>query len=606
MGADGHLNFDTKIDESGFNQGISKLGNIVKGGAAFLGIKKLSDGMVNLGKAALESVASIEQNLGGVETLFGTSAGAVIANAENAYKTAGLSANAYMETVTGFSASLLQSLGNDTEAAVSYADQAIVDMSDNAAKFGSDMSSIQNAYAGFAKQNFTMLDNLKLGYGGTKEEMQRLIDHANDLKVANGELADLSIDSFADITEAIHLVQDEMGITGTTAREASDTISGSIDSAKAAWDNFLNGSISADEFADTFITAADNVIVALGEIITRFATTIPEAMYAIFSTYIGRLREQGIADTLLASMEIINSWVSGILQNAPNVVASALSTIESFLQGLLDAAPDVITQAVTMLGDWIMIIIDNLPSVLTTGKDVILSLLDGLIESAPKIISQAALMLFEYIGMIASCLPEVLQKGIEIIGELLAGIIKKVPDLIAKIPEIISDMADAFLSYDWIGIGLDIINGIASGVKSAAGNLVTAAANAASDALQWVKNKLGIASPSKVFRDEVGKNMALGIGVGFEDNIPVQSMTKDVEDMIGSLQGVATGMTSRTSLTASGIVRSVTNNYTGSSMNYKKMEKAVETAMNRANERPLTIDGRRVSREMAGEGFVLA
>ena len=606
MGADGHLNFDTKIDESGFNQGISKLGNIVKGGAAFLGIKKLSDGMVNLGKAVLESVASIEQNLGGVETLFGTSAGAVIANAENAYKTAGLSANAYMETVTGFSASLLQSLGNDTEAAVSYADQAIVDMSDNAAKFGSDMSSIQNAYAGFAKQNFTMLDNLKLGYGGTKEEMQRLIDHANDLKVANGELADLSIDSFADITEAIHLVQDEMGITGTTAREASDTISGSIDSAKAAWDNFLNGSISADEFADTFITAADNVIVALGEIITRFATTIPEAMYAIFSTYIGRLREQGIADTLLASMEIINSWVSGILQNAPNVVASALSTIESFLQGLLDAAPDVITQAVTMLGDWIMIIIDNLPSVLTTGKDVILSLLDGLIESAPKIISQAALMLFEYIGMIASCLPEVLQKGIEIIGELLAGIIKKVPDLIAKIPEIISDMADAFLSYDWIGIGLDIINGIASGVKSAAGNLVTAAANAASDALQWVKNKLGIASPSKVFRDEVGKNMALGIGVGFEDNIPVQSMTKDVEDMIGSLQGVATGMTSRTSLTASGIVRSVTNNYTGSSMNYKKMEKAVETAMNRANERPLTIDGRRVSREMAGEGFVLA
>ena len=606
MGADGHLNFDTKIDESGFNQGISKLGNIVKGGAAFLGIKKLSDGMVNLGKAALESVASIEQNLGGVETLFGTSAGAVIANAENAYKTAGLSANAYMETVTGFSASLLQSLGNDTEAAVSYADQAIVDMSDNAAKFGSDMSSIQNAYAGFAKQNFTMLDNLKLGYGGTKEEMQRLIDHANDLKVANGELADLSIDSFADITEAIHLVQDEMGITGTTAREASETISGSIDSAKAAWDNFLNGSIDADEFADTFITAADNVIVALGEIITRFATTIPEAMYAIFSTYIGRLREQGIADTLLASMEIINSWVSGILQNAPNVVASALSTIESFLQGLLDAAPDVITQAVTMLGDWIMIIIDNLPSVLTTGKDVILSLLDGLIESAPKIISQAALMLFEYIGMIASCLPEVLQKGIEIIGELLAGIIKKVPDLIAKIPEIISDMADAFMSYDWIGIGLDIINGIVEGVKSAAGNLVNAAAAAAEDALHWVKSKLGIASPSKRFKNEVGREMARGIGVGFEENIPIDSMSKDVENMIDSLQGVATGITSKTSLTASGIVRSVTNNYTGSSMNYKKMEKAVETAMNRANERPLTIDGRRVSREMAGEGFVLA
>ena len=606
MGADGHLTFDTKIDESGFNAGIGKLGSIVAGGAAIMGIKQLADGMVDLGKAALESVASIEQNLGGVETLFGTSASAVIANAENAYKTAGLSANAYMETVTGFSASLLQSLGNDTEAAVSYADMAITDMSDNANKFGSDMSSIQNAYQGFAKQNYTMLDNLKLGYGGTKEEMQRLIDDANKVKVANGELADLSIDSFADITEAIHIVQDEMGITGTTAREASETITGSLESAKAAWDNFLNGSIDADEFADTFVTAADNVIEALGDIITRFATTIPEAAYAIFSTYIGRLQEQGMEDVLLAALNLINSFVSGIIQNAPSVIQSATDTIQKFILGLLNAAPGVLSQAISMIGEWVVMIYNNLPTILQTGSDVILSLLDGLIDSAPSIITQAATMIMEYIGIIGSHLPEFLQKGIEIIGELLAGIIKRVPELIGKIPGIVSDMADAFTSYDWIGIGLDIINGIVAGVKSAAGNLVEAAANAAENALKWVKNKLGIASPSKRFKNEVGREMARGVGVGFEENIPIDSMSKDVENMIDTLQGVATGMTYKTPLTASGIVRSVTNNYTGSSMNYKKMEKAVETAMNRANERPLTIDGRRISREIAGEGFVLA
>ena len=606
MGRDGELSFGTKIDESGFNEGVNKLGSIIKGSVALLGVKELAEGVVNLGKAALDSVASIEQSIGGVETLFGSSASTVIANAEAAYKTAGLSANQYMETVTSFSASLLQSLGQDTVAAAKYADQAIIDMSDNANKFGTDISLIQNAYQGFAKQNYTMLDNLKLGYGGTKEEMQRLIDHANKLKVANGELADLSIDSFADITEAIHLVQEEMGITGSTAAEAMETISGSINSAKAAWDNFLNGSISAEDFAESVITAADNVIAALGEIFTRFAETIPEALYAIFSTYIGRLQEQGIADILLAALAIIDSWVTGILINAPNVTASALSTIASFLVGLLEAAPNVIAQAIAMLGEWILMIVNNLPSVLQTGADVIMTLLNGLIANAPNIISQAGTMLINYIAVIASHLPDILQKGIEIIGELLAGIIQKVPELIGEIPGIVSDMAEAFMDHDWVGIGLDIIGGIVSGVKSAAYKLVEAAAAAVDDALNWVKSKLGIASPSKVFRDEVGKNMALGIGVGFEKNMPIETMTNDIEDMIDAVQGAAIGMTSRTPLTASGIVRSVTNNYTGSNMNYKKMEKAVETAMNKANERPITLDNRVLNRGLTEEGFVLA
>ena len=606
MGADGSLKFDTEIDESGFNAGIQKIGSIVKGGAALFGLKELAEGVVNLGKAALSSVADIEQNIGGIETLFGDSAGAVIANAEAAYQTAGMSANNYMETVTSFSASLLQSLGDDTTKAVDYADMAIVDMSDNANKMGTSMELIQNAYQGFAKQNYTMLDNLKLGYGGTKTEMERLISDANKVKEANGEMADLSIDSFADVVEAIHIVQDEMGITGTTALEASETITGSMESAKAAWDNFLNGSISAEDFAATMVTAIDNIIVALGEIVTQFATTIPEAMFAVFTTYLGRLQEQGIGETLTTALSILNSWVTGILSGAPLVISSALQTIASFVVGLLESAPQVITQAVDMMGQWILMVINSLPQVLQSGSEVILSLLDGLIQNAPSIITQAGTMIIEYAAMIGSHLPEILQKGIEIIGELLAGIIEKVPDLIGEIPGIISDLGEAFLDKDWAGIGWDIIMGVVDGVKSAAGNLVDAAAAAVDDALNWVKSKLGIESPSKVFRDQVGKNMALGIGVGFEDNMPVQSMTKDVENMIDSLQGVAVGMTSKTPVTASGIVRSVTNNYTGSNMNYKEMKKAVKAGVNEANARPISLDSRVLTRQFAEEGFVLA
>lgn len=216
----------------GAGQKTSVFGDVLKanllGNAIVSGIKAVASGIKSLISGAIEGYGEYEQLVGGVETLFGSSADTVIKNAETAYKTAGLSANAYMETVTSFSASLLQSMGNDTKAAAKKADQALTDMSDNANKMGTDMQSIQNAYQGFAKQNYTMLDNLKLGYGGTKEEMQRLIDDANALNAAQGNYTNYSIESYADIVDAIHTVQTEMGITGTTALEASTTIEGSI------------------------------------------------------------------------------------------------------------------------------------------------------------------------------------------------------------------------------------------------------------------------------------------------------------------------------------------------------------------------------------------
>ena len=267
MGYDGSLKFDTEISEKGFNKGIKNLGNIAQGGLKVLAgsVAGIAAGFGVMTKSALDSFASLEQNIGGVETLFKDSAQKVIDSAENAYKTAGLSANAYMETVTSFSASLLLSLGKDTEKAADYADRAIIDMSDNANKMGTSMEMIQNAYQGFAKQNYTMLDNLKLGYGGTASEMYRLLQDAANLNEEFASTAKFSMDSkghleanFADITEAIHIVQTEMGITGTTAKEASETISGSIASAKGAFDNFLNGTGSPED-GDSWEKCAEGV-----------------------------------------------------------------------------------------------------------------------------------------------------------------------------------------------------------------------------------------------------------------------------------------------------------------------------------------------------------
>lgn len=605
MGYDGSLKFDTEINEKGFNSGLSKMGSLAQTAlGVFSGqmMTRAVDGIANLGKSALEAVSSMEQNIGGVETLFKDSAQAVIDSANIAYKTAGMSANEYMSTVTSFSASLLQSLGGDTEKAAQIADMAIIDMSDNANKMGTSMELIQNAYQGFAKQNYTMLDNLKLGYGGTKTEMERLITDANKVKEANGEMADLSIDSFADVTEAIHIIQEEMGITGTTAKEAASTIEGSVNSAKAAWDNFLTGSITAEEFAESFSTAAFVILKNLAEIIPRLASTIPAIAVSLcqqlstavqegggemlssaglsmlnsltngivigvpqlltqgnemLSQYGEVIRSQfpdilqngvnmitslltGIlsATTLIISQvgEMMTTWVDTVLGMLPTILDSGSQMIQNLLQGLEKNAPKILQQAFDMLGDFVETILSHLPAILQAGVNLILNLLSGLVQSAPKIIAQGARMLSDFIATIASHLPEILQKGIEIVGELVAGLISRIPDVISSTIDIISSIKESFGSIDWVSIGLNIIDGIVSGIISAAGSLVDAAVSAAEDAVAAVKDWLGIASPSKLMRDEVGKYMALGMGIGFEKNVPTEAMTDEMVQSVESMR----------------------------------------------------------------------
>ncbi len=318
--------------ENGISSTFGKLKGVIAGAFSTAAVAAF-------GKAALDAYANYEQLVGGVDTLFKDASDDVQKYAAKAYKTAGLSANAYMEQATSCSASLLQSLGGDTKRAADYADRAIVDMSDNANKMGSSMRSIQDAYQGFAKQNYTMLDNLKLGYGGTKSEMERLISDANRVKRANGEMADLSIDSFADVTEAIHIIQTEMGIAGATAEEAEGTISGSVGAMSAAWDNWVTGlgndnadmKVLTDQLVETVITAAGNVIPRMGEILTSLGETLKEQAPVVVDKLL-----TAISEHLPPGMsQVFNDAVNG----AKEAVSDIQGKIDPMLQTLKDLAP---------------------------------------------------------------------------------------------------------------------------------------------------------------------------------------------------------------------------------------------------------------------------
>ena len=334
---------------------VSQFGSALKSGlavaakAAAAATAAAAGAVIALTKSAVENYGEYEQLVGGVETLFGSSADTVIKNAETAYKTAGLSANQYMETVTSFSASLLQSMGNDTAAAAEKADRAITDMSDNANKMGTDMQSIQNAYQGFAKQNYTMLDNLKLGYGGTKEEMQRLIDDANALNAAQGNYTNYSIESYADIVDAIHTVQTEMGITGTTALEASTTIEGSVSAMKAAWSNFVTGlgndnaniSELSAQLIESVGTVAENVLPVVETVLKNIAVAVQEDGPAMIEKFVSYAIEK-LPEVISLGLQMVVSLVKGIAQNIPQIVTSVLNMVATIVQTIWDSLPDII------------------------------------------------------------------------------------------------------------------------------------------------------------------------------------------------------------------------------------------------------------------------
>lgn len=706
MGYDGSLKFDTSIVTDGFNAGINKLGSIAKTGLAVLG-GVVAGAATMVTKSALDSVASLEQNIGGVETLFKESADAVIANAKRAYETAGMSANDYMSTVTSFSASLLQSLGGDTAKAAEYADRAIIDMSDNANKMGTSMEMIQNAYQGFAKQNYTMLDNLKLGYGGTKTEMQRLIKDASKMKDVQKELGvtvDSSSLSFGNIVNAISVMQKSIGIAGATFEEATTTIEGSMNSAKAALDNFLNGTGTVDELVDSITTAGTVIAENLGQIAPRLLETVPEAIGKLAANATAKLGDFDTSGMIESGKEIVTNLTKGIVSSAPGIASAGLEILSSLTNTLMDSAPNLTAKAGEIVSHLISGIQENAPNMLTAAVDLITSFVQGIGEQLPNLVPQALQMIVTIADGIISNIPTIVQAGISLLTGFVQGIIEGLPTLIAEGPRIINDFANAiysaigtlistawnlmkefgkglidniplikenaleilqaiinmmslskmlslgkslisslgngikamlssiktaggnvitnlvngikafasnpvaaikniatqainaFKSFDWKSLGSNIINGIVNGLKAGVGAIIEAAKNVAKNAFDAAKDFLGIKSPSRLFRDVIGKNMALGMAVGFDGDIPAEAVETGLDEVMKRAGKKVSTINKFVPETTKATISKVTNNYTGDQINYKKIKQAQKEAMNEANQRPIYLNNRQIDR----------
>lgn len=527
----GALKKVASVSFSALHSGLTKIGSAAKsaGSAVLSGLGKaatttLKGTAVAIGAAAtataalvtqsVKAFADYEQLTGGVETLFKGSAGIVESYANNAYKTAGLSANAYMETVTGFSASLLQSLGGDTAKAADYAHLAITDMADNANKMGTGMDMIQNAYQGFAKQNYTMLDNLKLGYGGTKEEMQRLLTDAGKLA---GTKFDIS--SYADIVQAIHTVQESMGITGTTALEAEHTISGSLASMKAAWSNTLvalttggdnfdtcidNLVSSAKTFGSNIMPAITSALSGVGRLVESLAPMIAKEVPTLVTTVLPPLINaatsiiQGIANALPALLttvvpslingitqivgsltnvlsahgpQIINTLVDALSQGVvallgmvPQLTMVGIQLIFALAQGIVNNIPMILQAGIQAIRGLQESIWQNLPQILQMGVQLIISLVQGIVQSLPYIIQSAISGITSFIQTIISNLPLIIQAAVQIVVALAVGLIQAIPQLVAAVPQLVSAIIDTILHTNWLEVGWEIVKGIGKGL----------------------------------------------------------------------------------------------------------------------------------------------
>lgn len=527
----------------------SKMSSVMKGiGSCAI---KVGKGLAVAGAAAATAVTALvsksvgafadyEQLTGGVETLFGaggrsveeyaqsvgksvsdiqgkydslmSAQNVVLENANKAYMTAGMSANEYMDTVTGFSASLISSLGGDTNKAADYANSALVDMSDNANKMGTDMESIKNAYQGFAKQNYTMLDNLKLGYGGTQEEMKRLLSDAEKL---TGQRYDIS--SFADITQAIHAIQTQMDITGTTAKEASTTISGSWGSLKAAFQNVLVGLTtggdmfdqSLDALINTAVTFGQNIIPAIkgalsgvGYLIEGLAPVIGETIPPLIND---------LAPTLANSaVSLISSLVNGLTQNAtqfseclsnmiivavagistvvPQLLDAASKIVSNLMQGLTNSMPQIVNGAVTLIEGLVNGLVNNIPLLIMGAVQLVASLANGLIANLPRIIDAGVNLITGIVSASYSMMPQIIQNGMQLVVNLAVGLVRAIPQLIAALPRITGAIVKGFKSVNWFDLGLQLIKSIWEGIKSIGSEMWNGVKEKTSELWGGVKN----------------------------------------------------------------------------------------------------------------------
>lgn len=566
-------------------------------GASLVGKLKGVIAAAGIGKFLASSFTQggeLEQSIGGIETLFKDSYSKVEKYANQAYKTAGLSANDYMQQVTSFSASLLQSLDGDTNKAAESANQALTDMSDNANKMGTDMQLIQNAYQGFAKQNYTMLDNLKLGYGGTKEEMQRLLADATKLTGVKYDINNLN-----DVYGAIHAIQGELGITGTTAKEAASTFSGSFASMKGAAENFL-------------------ATLALGENSTM---TIQKAMGDLLSSAATFL----FKNALPMFGNIVKAIPSLLMQNVPLLMESGMNMLVSLSEGFVQGFPIMAEKALSMVQNFATRLSEQVPVLISKGFEMLSNLVSGIVNALPMLIQKVPVIVSTFANIINDNFPTILKKGFDLLVQLIKGIISAIPTLIQNIPQIIRAIVDTIMAFQWLKLGKSIISFFGNGIKNMAGfvkesgkkifdsvhgaiknlpstlknlaksaihslgntisgmvsyiktaalkivsgiettllrlpkkvvsigkDLIKGLWNGISDMTGWIVDKIGgfadsvvdsicdffgINSPSKVMRDEVGIFLAQGVGAGFSDGM--RKVQQQMEESIPSSFSIA-------------------------------------------------------------------
>ena len=582
-------------DEAGNK--ISKFGGVAKaaGAVAATAFAAAAAAVGALMKKSLDSFAEYEQLVGGVETLFGDSADTLMGYAEKAYQTAGMSANEYMQNVTGFSAALISSLGGDTKKAAETADRAMRDISDNANKMGTDMESIVHTYQSLARGNFQMLDNLKLGYGGTKSELERLIADASKMTDIQKDL-NVSVKegdtSFANIVNAISVVQSKMGIMGTTAKEASTTIQGSVGAMKAAWSNLVTG--MADETADidALITNfVDSLITAAGNILPRL-TIIVQGIVKMAQSLLPQIPPL-IQEMLPVIVEGIIGLLDGIVAVFPTIIQTILDVIPQLLDAVIKMLPTILTTVVDIIVQIMNALSAMLPDIVNAIMEIIPQLIDALIAAIPQLIEASITLLMaiveaipiiidalindlpHIIETIITCLmqsiPQLIDGSIKLWMAMIQAIPKFIPKLVKSIPAIIKAIVDGLKNgfSDMVEAGGNLIEGLWEGIKDAGKWLKDKISGFASGIVDGFKSFFGIHSPSKVFENQIGKNMALGIGVGFEKGM--DSVNKQIQNAI-RLDGIGINAKVAGSMDAGSgksVVVYQTNNYSQAHSRYE-------------------------------------
>lgn len=572
--------YDDNLDEASRNTESfaekmkNGLSTAAKVGAAAL--TAAAAGVAALTKSSIDQYAEYEQLVGGVDTLFKEASNTIQQYASNAYKTAGVSANTYMEQATAFSASLIQSLGGDTKAAAEYANQAIMDMSDNANKMGTDIESIQQTYQSLMRGNYAMLDNLKLGYGGTKSELERLVADAEEL---TGQALDPA--KFSDVITAIHAVQENMGITGTTAKEAATTIEGSIGMMQAAWQNLLAGFGNEDadlgqligNFTSSVETAAQNVVPRITQILSGLGTAIQQ-LAPIISSEIPSLLSSMLPALISAGSQLLVGLVTGLVGALPELAASIPEIVTTIYNSIVAAGPELLTagtQLLSMLANGIMTGIpmlastaatmmsslgqylrNNLPSLMQAGLEAVSnftaslrenaglvisgalglaqSLAQGLADSIPTIVQNVPTIVSNIANIINDNAPKLIATAANMVATLAKGLIDAIPTIIQNTPKIISAIVDTLMAFNWVNLGSSVIKGLGNGIK-AAGNFVKEAASSIVNTIKTNISQL----PQQMLT--IGKNIVRGLWQG------IQNMASWIKDKIfGLIGGIVSGV----------------------------------------------------------------